>query len=168
MAQRRHNLMFCGISSHRYVLVPYFSVVCQKHSVSQPHDHHHQKSSTSSPPAIHVSRAQIPILTLLGKPSLSPNLPLQHGWPPKQEVWRGGDVTWEVTQGNRRETSVSTITPQLLSPTCMYQDRCSLLAESITFVCSHIVWQGSRSDHLQLHPTHWAAAATARSSPRHK
>lgn len=167
-AHRRHILLFCGISSHQYILVPYFSVVCQKHSVFQPLDHHHQKSSTSPPPAVYISQAQIPILSLLGKPSLSPNLPLQHGCPPKQEVWRGGEVTWEVTQGNWRETSVSTTTPQLLSPFCKSPntDQCSLLAKSITFLCSHVTSQGSRRDSLQLHPTHQDAAAAAIKSPR--
>ena len=169
-AHRRHNLVFCGISSHQCVLVPCFSVVCQKHGVFQPLDHHCQKSSTSPPPAICVSQAQIPILSLLGKPSLSPNLPLQHGCPPKQEVWRGGEVTWKVTQGNWRETRVNTTTPQLLSPICKSPstDQCSLLAKSITFVRSHIAWQGSTHDPLRLHPTHRHAAATAIRSPGHK
>lgn len=132
--------MFCGISSHRYVLLPYFSVVCQKHGVFQPLHRHHQKSSTSTPPATCVSPAQIPVLSLLGKPSLSPNPPLQRGCPAKQEVYRGEEVTWEVTQGNWRETSGSTTPPRLLSPTCKSpnMDQCPLLAKSITFVRSHM------------------------------
>lgn len=169
-ACRRYNLVFCSISSHHYVLVFCFSAVCQNHSVFQPLDYHHQKSSISPPPAICVYQAQIPIVSLLGKSSLSSNLPLQPRCPPKQDVWRHGEVTWEVTQGNWRETRVSITTTQLLSPICKSpsMDQCSLLAKSITFVCSDVALQGSRHDALQLQPTHQDAAATAIRSPRHK
>lgn len=72
-----------------------------------PLDPHHP--SLSSNP----SQDQILIFSLLGKPSLFPNLPLQHGFPPKQETCRyslGGD--------SRREIRVNTATSQLVSPVC--------------------------------------------------
>lgn len=80
----------------------------------------HLPSLSSNPPE--PSQDQILILSLLGKPSLFPNLPLQHGFPPKQEVWRDS-----LGVDSRREIRVNPVTSQLLSPVSRSQHGSVLL-----------------------------------------